>query len=178
MYKQLNNDINSFIIQHITRLYNKRDFDGLKQMGLSKDSASRVANLPMLASARLSEFRVQIGDIFVDEKRLGMMIDRNQHEGAKNTIIDQMILMDSSQSMLFELAGIEHVEYRDRRKSLDLPKASSGRPSALNEDESIDVYNAWREYLNEEDLLLRYYLIGMKTKISLARIWQYMQIQN
>lgn len=178
MNVQTNNDINSFIIQHITRLYNNRDFDGLKQMGLSKTLATRVANLSLWDSARLSEFRVQIGDIFVDEKRLDMMIDHNQHEGAKNILIDHMIKMEASQVMLQELTGIDHEEYRGRRRALDLPKATSGRPPALSEEESIDVHNTWLRYKDEIDGLVRYYYVGLKTKISLSRIWQHMQTQN
>jgi len=177
MEPNFNSELNQFVIQHITRLFNRRDFNELERMGLSKESASSVVNLSMGDSSRLSQFRVQIGDIQVDEKRLNMIIKMNQHEGAKNQLIDQMILLEASQSMLFELTGMDHIEYRERRRALDLPKGSSGRPVALTEAESIAVNDAWFKY-NDDDNLIRYYNVGMETKISLSRVWQHLQIRN
>ena len=38
-------NINAFVIQHIYRLYQDRDFEGLRAIGLFKEAAKRVATL-------------------------------------------------------------------------------------------------------------------------------------
>jgi len=177
METNYNSDFNQFVIHHITRLYNRREFIELEKIGVSKSSANTLVNLSVLDSSRLSDFRIQIGNINVDEKQLTMIIKMNQHEGAKNKIIDQMIVQGASHSMLFSLIGMDHIEYRERREALDLSKGISGRPTNLTVDESIAVNKAWEKYKNDEDLI-RYYHVGIETTISLSRIWQHLQIRN
>ncbi|MEN8132069.1 MAG: STY4526/YPO1902 family pathogenicity island replication protein [Pseudomonadota bacterium] len=173
-----NNALNTFIIQHIYRLYKRRDFEGLNDIGLSKETAKRVASLSLEDVARLESFRAKIAELRVTESHLEMMIAHVQHEGAKEELVDQLIQLGASQVMLWELSGIDHAEYRERRKTLGLPKASAGRPSALTEEESTALHIAWQRYADEEDILLRYYYVGLCTEISLSRVWNYLQTPN
>ena len=146
---KLHTALNAFIINYITRLYQSRDFESLRLMGLSRETAKRVASLSLSDSARLENFRTQIANFQVTERHLYMMINHVQHEGVKDEIIDQLIQLGASQVMLWELTGIDHGEFRDRRQALGLPKATPGRPSALNEEESTAVHHAWHTYTEE-----------------------------
>ncbi len=177
-HNNLNTALNAFVINYITRLYQNRDFESLRTIGLSRETARRVANLSLRDSARLGNFRAQIAAIEVTEKHLDMMITHVQHEGAKDEIIDQLIQLGASQVMLWELTGIDHAEYRDRRQALGLPKALAGRPSVLTEEESTAVHNAWHKYAEETDVILRYYYIGLDTQILLSRVWHHLQTPN
>ena len=171
-------NFNAFVIQHIYRLYQDRDFEGLLAIGLSKEAAKRVATLSLDDVARLENFRAQIADFKITEYHLEMMIKHVKHEGAKEELINQLIQLGASQVMLGELAGIQPAEYRERRQAMDLPKASAGRPSILTEQESTRVHHVWHHYAGELDDLLRYYYVGLDTNISLSRIWHHLQTPN
>ncbi len=171
-------NLNAFVIQYIYRLYQDRDVEGLRAIGLSKEVAKRVASLSLDEVGRLENFRAQIAEFKVTESHLEMMIKHVQHEGAKDELIDQLIQLGASQTMLAELAGIEPTEYRARRQALGLPNASAGRPSVLTEQESTKVHHVWHHYAGEPDDLLRYYYVGLDTDISLSRIWHHLQNPN
>jgi hypothetical protein len=106
-----------------------------------------------------------------------MMIKHVQQERRKDTLIDQCIQLDASQVMLKTLTGMDSAEYRERRQSLGMPKASPGRPTVLSEQESTQVHNAWHRHQAHEELF-RYYLVAMDTELSLARIWHHLQSQH
>ena len=170
--------LNAFIIQYIYRLYQDRDFESLRAIGLSRETAKRVVNLSLRDVARLENFRAQIAEFKVTESHLEMMINHVQHEDAKNELIDQLIQLGASQVMLWELSGIDPVEYRQRRQTLDMPKATAGRPSVLTEEESTALHHAWHKYAEEPDILLRYYYVGLDTQIVLSRVWHHLQTPN
>ena len=176
-HNNLNTELNTFVISYITRLYHARDFESLLLLGLSRESAQRVANMSQIDTLRLSGFPGQIANFRVTERHLDMMIHHVQQEGKKEMLIDQLIQLDASHVMLKALTGMDSSEYRERRQTLGLPKASPGRPTALNEQESTDVHNAWHKHKGHEELY-RYYLVAMDTDISLSRIWHHMQSQH
>ena len=172
------NSLNAFVIQYIYRLYKHRDFESLRAIGITRETAQRVANLSLDDVARLENFRAKLAEFKVTESHLQMMITHVQHEGAKDALIDQLINLGASQVMLWELSGIDHVDYRDRRRAIGLPKATAGRPSALTEEESTLVHHAWHKYTDEPDILLRYYYVGLDTQIALSRVWHHLQTPN
>jgi hypothetical protein len=176
-YNSVNSDFNTFIINYITRLYRARDFVSLLSLGLSREAAERVANMSQIDTLRLSDFPGMLAHIQIREPHLEMMIRHVQQEGQKDQLIDECIQLDASQAMLKALTGMDSVEYRERRQALGLPKASPGRPIALNEQESTNVHNAWQKHQEHEELY-RYYLVAWDTDLSLARIWHHMQGQH
>jgi hypothetical protein len=176
-HKNLHSEFNTFIINHITRLYRARDFLSLMSLGLSRDVAERVANMSQIDTLRLSDFPGMIAHIQIREPHLEMMIRHVQHEGNKDRLIDECIQLDASQIMLKTLTAMDSTEYRERREALGLPKATPGRPTVLSEQESTKVHNAWQRHQEHEELY-RYYLMAMDTGLSLARIWHHMQSQH
>jgi hypothetical protein len=173
----INSDFNTFVINFITRLYRARDFPMLHTLGLSRESAELVANMSQIDTLRLSEFPGRVAQIQILEPHLEMMIRHVKQENRKDALVDQCIELDASLVMLRALTGMDYGEYRERRKALGLPKASPGRPNALNEQDSTKVHNSWHRY-SEHDDLYRYYLVAMDTGLSLARIWHHMQSQH
>jgi len=173
----LNTELNTFIINYITRLYHARDFPSLLSLGLSRETAERVANMSQIDTLRLSGFPGQIANFRITERHLDMMIRHIQQEGKRDLLIDQLIQLDASLAMLKNLTGMESGEYRERRQSLGMPKATPGRPMVLNEQESTEVHNAWRKHQGHEDLY-RYYLVAIDTALSLSRIWHHLKSQH
>lgn len=176
-YNNLNSEFNTFVINHITRLYRARDFASLLSLGLSREAAERVANMSQIDTLRLSDFPGMLAHIQIREPHLEMMIRHVQQEGQKDQLIDQCIQLDASQVMLKALTGMDSSEYRERRQALGMPKASPGRPNVLSELESTQVHNAWHKHQGHEDLY-RYYLVAMDTGLSLTRVWHHMQSQH
>lgn len=113
-----------------------------------------------------------------DATRFSMLVKHIHREGARNKIIDRMILLDASQAMLYELAGIDNSDYRERRRHLNLPRATSGRPASISEEQTTRLHEAWHLHRDEDDMLLRYFKVGVVTRIPLSQAWQHMHSRN
>jgi hypothetical protein len=174
-----NEELNTFVINYISRLYHLRDFETLLSIGLTRKTAERIANMSQIDTLRLGGFPAKIANFQITERHLDLMIQHVQQEGKKDVLLDQMIQLDASHAMLKELTGMDSAEYRERRNALDLPKATPGRPAVLDEQQSTDVHKAWHKYSDYEDNeLMHYYMVALETKISLSRIWHHMQGQH
>lgn len=172
------NPFNAFLIREVTRLYNARDFARLQERGISRKVAENIVNLPVKIAEKVSHFSADTGSVYFDEGHLMKVIQYVQVEDHRDTLIGHLIEMGASQAMLVELTGMDPESFRSRRRELGLPKAAAGRPSALNEDEAIRVLNAWQRHQTEQDILVRYYKVGMETRINLGRVWQHLQTVN
>ncbi len=174
-----NNEFNAFIILHITRLYNDHDYTSLERMSIKPSLAKEITNMSIGDIERLCNFNSLVCEPpSFDEARFEMLVKHIHREGARNKIIDRMILLDASQAMLYELAGIDNSDYRDRRRYLNLPKATSGRPASISEKQTTLLHEAWGQQRNEEDMLLRYFKVGVATRIPLSQIWQHIHSDN
>ncbi|VAW63228.1 hypothetical protein MNBD_GAMMA08-1558 [hydrothermal vent metagenome] len=170
-----NNEFNAFMIRYITRLYNDHDYASLKRMNVKPDLAKEIANMSVGNSERLSNFNSLICDLpAFDEPRFAMLIKYIHREDAKSDIIDRMVKLEASQVMLYKLAAVDRDEYRDRRIKLGLPQASSGRPATITEEQTARLHEALHIHENEPDKLLRYFKVGVASRIPLSQIWHYM----
>ncbi|MGD8594568.1 MAG: STY4526/YPO1902 family pathogenicity island replication protein [Gammaproteobacteria bacterium] len=170
----LGSEFNAFIIRFVISAFNEKNHAALQEIGLTPKQLQRLRNMTLDDLGRLSSFRTTVANISFDARRLDLMIDHVESEGARDSIVDQMIQMGASQAMLEDLAGIDHSEYRNRRRVLGLPKASAGRPAAISEDQALQVYQSWRKHADELDDLKRYYFLGLETGIPLSQIWTHM----
>lgn len=179
MESSFSTSVNAFFIREATKLYNNRDFDRLREMGLSPKTAKVIADLPIRITERLACFRAAACSLkVVSEDHILMLIQHVQHEDRRDILTDQLIQMNASQAMLADLLGMDANDYRNRRRALGLPKACAGRPTALTEEESVRTHSALHRHCDEKDILIKFYKVGMETGIPLARIWQHMQTQN
>lgn len=170
-----NNEFNAFMIRYITRLFHDHDFTSLKRMNVKPDLAKEIVNMSVSDSERLSSFSSLICDLpAFDESRFTMLIKYIHREDAKNDIIDRMIKLEASQVMLYKLAAVDPDEYRNRRKKLGLSPAPLGRPGAITEEQTTRLYEAWFLHKNEPDELLKYFKVGIASRIPLSQIWHYM----
>ena len=170
----LGSEFNAFIIRFVISAFNEKNVIALQEIGLTPKQLQRLRSMTLDDLERLSNFRTTIANISFDARRLDLMIDHVEREGERDSIINQMIEMGASQAMLEDLAGIDHSDYRNRRRVLGLPKASAGRPAAISEDQALQVYQSWRKHIDEPDNLKRYYFLGLETGIPLAQIWTHM----
>lgn len=170
---------NAFLLREATKHYNNRDFDRLREMGLSPKTAKVIADLPIRIAERFACFRAEACSLkVVSDNYILMLIQHVQHEDRRDILTDQLIQMGASQAMLAELLGLDANDYRNRRRALGLPKACAGRPAALTEEESVRTHSALHRHRDEKDMLIKFYKVGMETGIPLARIWQHMQTQD
>jgi hypothetical protein len=182
-YKNELKELNRFVIQYILRLYDSRDIEGLRQMGISFEEAKQIAELSLSDSMRLESFNAPIARVQIAE-HISKILDYIRLEATKDKLIDQLILLEASQPMLMELAGLETREFQQRRRDLGLPKAKAGRPALLNDQEATAVHHAWHEYRTEANRLQRYLYIGIAVKTALGRdvplsqIWYHLRTQN
>jgi len=88
-----------------------------------------------------------------------------------------MIQMDASAAMLEALTGMDIMEYRSRRTRLGLDKATQGRPASLNSDESIVLSQSWTKFNDEQDDMMRYFKVGLDTRLPLNKVWAYMRLE-
>ena len=176
-------ELNRFVIQYILRLYNSRDFESLRQMGISFEEARQVSELSLSESMRLEAFKAPIARVQIAQ-HISKILDYIRQEATKDKLIDQLILLEASQPMLMELVGMDTRDFQQRRRDLGLPKAKAGRPALLNDQEATAVHHTWHEYSTETNLLQRYLYVGMGVKAALGRgvplsqIWYHLRTQN
>lgn len=168
-------ELNAFLIRSVTKAYNYKALDQLDRLGVSLEMAEMISNLPLRDAEKLSLSRGCIGDAKIMEDIVQLKLRNMQHEDSRDKLYDKLIQMGASHAMMYDLSGMDVSEFRARRKKIGLPKASAGRPSALNDSESTSVQNAWHRYKDEEDDLVRLVYVGCETKIPLSRIWQFLK---
>lgn len=170
-------EFNHVITRFILDLYHSGEDDALVQLGVSKSTAKELSELSLSSHQRLAKCQQLLGNVAIDEKKLKRLIQYVLHNDNKDNFINKLITMEASQSMLERLAGVEPHEFRQRRNLLDLPKAASGRPALLSDKEAINLTEAWQRHAeHKDDLLLRYYYVGIDTGIPLSRLWNHMQL--
>lgn len=170
-------DLNNVITRFIIDLYHNGFFDALEQLGVSKSTAKELSELSISNHHRLTKCKQLLGNVFIDENRLKRLMRYIIHNETKDSFINQLIKMQASQSMLERLAGIDHHDFRQRRSLLDLPKAAAGRPAVLNDKEAIGLAKAWQRHADKEnDLLQRYFYVGLDTGIPLSKVWNHMHL--
>lgn len=169
------NEFNAYIVRYVIGAYNERNQAALQEMGLTPAQLTRLKNMTMDAMVRFCGFNAPVANVSFVGRHLDLMMDHAEREGARDIIIDQCIMMEASQAMLEELAGVDRNEFRKRRTFLGLPQAGSGRPHALTEEQALQVYNSWRRHKSERDALNLYYYLGLDTGLPLSEVWTHMK---
>lgn len=167
-------DLNSSIIRFLAQAYSEGNHGLLRKMGISEGQIQRMMDLPYSHIQRLHRLHSPIAEINFSN-RLDLWLDHVSKEVSRDQMIDRMIQMGASASMLDALACIPVAEFRQRRKRLGLGSGKQGRPTALDSTEMLRVNEVYKEHQDESDELTRYYLIGLDTKIELNRVWAYMR---
>jgi len=175
MEAQHNCELNACLLRCVINASNQNDHQTLRDLGLSQALVERAKNMNADVFIRLSRF--SIANITFDARRFGLMLDFVEQEREMDILVNKMITLEASQSMLENLAGIDPREYRDRRKALDMPPASQGRPQSLNDEQTTILYQALSKYPepadnSTNDLLNWYCQLGEETGLPLAKIWQ------
>ncbi|MCF6256206.1 MAG: STY4526/YPO1902 family pathogenicity island replication protein [Gammaproteobacteria bacterium] len=176
MESQLNCELNACLLRCVINASNEYDHQTLRDLGLNTVLVDRAKNMNADVFSRLSRF--SIANITFDSHRFGLMLDFVEQEREMDILVNKMIQLDASQSMLGDLTGIDPREYRDRRKALNMPPASQGRPQNLDDQQTIILYEALSKYpepkagSSTNDMLNWYCQLGAETELPLAKIWQ------
>ena len=86
------------------------------------------------------------------------------------------IALAASLAMMEYLVGIDSRDYRYRRRELNLSDTVDVQPMFISEDQTLQVYQSWRDHADEPDELKRYYIIGLETGIPLSQIWTHIMV--
>ena len=171
-------ELNYSIINFIAAARQANDFRALKQLGLDNQLIERLSKMSFDQMQRFKSLRTPIAKVTVDPRHFELCMDYIVTESTADDIKNQMILMNASAAMLADLAGMDITEFRTRRKRLGLEKASQGRPVSLTADESIILSQAWSKYDDEKNELMRYFKVGVDTKLPLNSVWAFMKLEQ
>jgi len=169
-------EFNYSLLNFISSAVSNHDYITLQKMGLDRARAQRLCDMPLSQLQQFKRMTLPLADISIDPKHFDLCLDYICTEAEHNEIKNKMIEMDASAAMLNELAGMDISEYRSRRVHLGLDRAQQGRPASLSADECVMVSRVWKKYENEKDLLLRYFHVGVETRLPLNRIWVFMRL--
>ena len=176
MEEQLNCELNACLLRYVISASNKHDHQTLCEMGLDIALMERVKGMNADVFTRLSKFN--IADVTFNSHRFGLMLDFVEHERTMDALMNEMIKLGASQSMLEDLVGVDPRDYRDRRKTLGMAPATQGRPPDLDAQQANAVYEAMKKYPekeNEDNLPNWYCLLGKETGLPLSIIWQHLK---
>jgi len=171
-------ELNTSIVRFIIAAYEANDFRALKQLGLSGKQVKRIIDMPMKQFQRFNAMRTPIATVEFNPRHFDLCVDYIIKESGEDEIKDQMIKMDASAAMLETLTGMNIMDYRSRRTRLGMDKASQGRPASLTIDESNILSQSWLKFNDEQDDMMRYFKVGLDTRLPLNKVWAYMRLEQ
>jgi len=177
MEEQLNCELNACLLRCVINASNENDYQTLMDMGLDIKLMERVKDMNADVFIRLSKFN--IADVRFNSHRFGLMLDFVEQERVMNTLVNRMIKLEASQSMLEDLVGIDPREYRDRRRTLGMAPATQGRPPDLDTHQTNCLYEALNKHpetKNADNILSWYCLLAEESGLSLSIIWRHMKL--
>ena len=127
----INNTIMNVLIQCVSTNDNRT----LAALGVSEESVMQLARLSNKGRCLIGESPAPISQTTIDNKALGLYIERFMAKEIEEELIKQLILAGAPFNLLKKNYGIERNEYATLRIMLNLKKAKLGRP------ELPDVHN-------------------------------------
>lgn len=179
MYKDQHSrsELNACILRRAIEAYHlndQRTLTELQAMGLDARLLDRVSRMTADIFTHICTF--DIAEIRIDPRRLELMLEFAERERELSELINQLIRMGASQSMLAHLAALDARDYRNRRQQLGLPSATQGRPADLTDSEVELLYMALRQCPDDlTNPLEKYRYLGEKTRLPLAQIWTHLK---
>jgi len=171
-------ELNTSIVRFIIAAYEANDFRALKQLGLSDKQVKRVIDMPMKQFQRFNAMRTPIATVEFNPRHFDLCVDYIVKESGADEIKDQMIQMEASAAMLESLTGMNIMDYRSRRIRLGMDKASQGRPACLSIDESNLLSDSWNKFNDEQDDMMRYFKVGLDTRLPLNKVWACLRLEQ
>ena len=127
---------------------------------------------------RFNAMRTPIATVEFNPRHFDLCVDYIIKESGADEIKDQMIQMEASAAMLEALTGMNIMDYRSRRTRLGMDKASQGRPASLTIDESNSLSQSWLKFNDEQDDMMRYFKVGLDTRLPLNKVWAYLRLEQ
>ncbi len=122
------NHINNTIINVLIQCISTNDHRTLAELGVSEESAIQLTRLSNKGRCLIGESPAPILQMRIDNKALGLYIDRFMAIEIEEELIKQLILAGAPLRLLKQNYGLERDEYATLRIMLNLKKAKLGRP--------------------------------------------------
>jgi len=132
------NHINNTILQVLIQCVSTNDMRTLEALGVNKESVVKLTQLSNKGRCLIGESPAPISQTIIDNKALGLYIDRFMDKEIEETFIKQLILAGAPLKLLKENFGIEREEYATLRIMLKLKKEKLGRPELPDIDDCPD----------------------------------------
>ncbi len=184
MYKEPRNnnrtELNACLLRRAIEAYNSNDPNQLAEMqamGFDTALLERISQTTSEVFTQICAF--DIIEVRLDPRRVELLCEFAEREKDARKLINRLIELGASQSMLHELVGLDPREFRNRRKMLGLPAAAQGRPADLTDEQADRLYHALRH--GPEDFpgpLERYRYLGEETGLPLAQIWTHLRMNE
>lgn len=173
-------ELNACLLRRAVEAYNSHDQNMLEEllaMGFDTSLLERISHTTSDVFTYVCDF--DIVDYRIDPRRVELICEFAEREKETRRLLNQLIVLGASQSMLNDLTGLDSREFRHRRKMLGLPKASQGRPADLTDAQADLLYQAMRQCPDDfPSLLEKYRYLGEKTALPLSQIWSHQQSHN
>ena len=181
MYQESRNnsrtELNACLLRRAVEAYNSNDplmLDELRAMGFDAAILERISQTTSDVFTQLCAF--DIIDYRLDPRRVELLCEFAEREKDARQLINQLIALGASQSMLHELVGLDPRDFRNRRKMLGLPAAAQGRPADLTDEQADRLYQVMRQYTDDFPTPLeKYRHLGEETGLPVAQIWTHLR---
>jgi len=174
------NHINNTILQVLIQCVSTNDTRTLEALGCNKESVEKLTQLSNKGRCLIGESPAPISQTIIDNKALGLYVDRFIAKEIEDEFIKQLILAGAPLKLLKENYGIERDEYATLRIMLKLKKDKLGRPQLPDIDncpkklsKKLEQYikdNTKKDIIEEPELLLS---LSDKHKIGIREVLGY-----
>lgn len=147
-----------------------RRWGDLRAMGVTQDTAERMANLSVRQMLALARSKRLISGMRFNPSAVNGVIAHAEREQKLDITAKALMRHDAPLPMMTALFGVAANGCAEMRRSLGIA-ASSGRPRALTAREEIEAYQAWQGSDGEDTLAERYLLVARSTGIPLGPMW-------
>jgi len=158
------------VLSAVSRAHAEGRARTVERYGFSPEQAEKIARLSAHQLHRLANTGLNLFDISVDNRRLDHILKNIRQERAERALQNRLLMLGAPAELMQALYGWSHQEVADRRRSLNIAGADSGRPRRASEAEEIHIWKSWHGSTGMTDAE-RFETVASETNIKLNVIW-------
>jgi hypothetical protein len=158
------------VLSAVSRAHAEGRARTVERYGFTPAQAEKIARLSAHQLHRLANTGLNLFDISVDGRRLDHILKSMRQERAERALQNRLLMLGAPAELMQALYGWSHQEVADRRRSLNIAGADSGRPRRATEVEEMQIWKSWHGSTGMTDAE-RFETVASETNIKLNVIW-------
>lgn len=177
-YVPVTNIISQALLNEVLSAIIAGNYHRCVSYGLNPENIKRLQNLTPLMLSKLNCSAALWAKFKIDNRALHRLINQAETDIAEDELINSIIQLGGSNTLLNRYFGIYSGEIATRRKLLNIP-VSKGRNISLTNEQKDQVWKIWNTFIKNEpeegysaiEQLLTIKHIAERLTINISSIW-------